>query len=108
MSRSLLLFCLKLKIMKPEHKEIFFKAADQFNCWIGLREPNKLADKWIGKPGFRPKGINCSAKTADNDFHKFSGLVIDPFLSPDAFKPATLNEAKEKWTTKFLVGNKLP
>lgn len=94
--------------MKTEHKEIFFKAANQFNCWIGLREPNKLADKWIAKPGFSPKGLNCKAKTADNEIHKLSGLVVNPFLCPDAFKSATLNEAKEKWTTKFFLNGKPP
>lgn len=77
------------------------------NCWIGLREPNDLADKWIGKPGYLPKGVACQAKTSDNAGFGFSGLVVNPLLCPKAFKQSTLQEAREKWNG-FAANNQLP
>ena len=44
--------------MRRDHMDVFFKVAEQFECWIGVREPNPLADKWIGKSGYVPKGLN--------------------------------------------------
>lgn len=94
--------------MQPAHKEAFFYAADRFTCWIGLREPNPLADKWIGRAGYTPKGASCKAKTADNPAHRFGGLVVDPVLCPDAFTPASRRAATETWNHKFLMGGRLP
>ncbi len=93
--------------MLNQHKEAFYKAAHQLNCWIGLREPNDLSDKWIGKPGYTAKGVSCKAKTADNPSFKYSGLVVDPMICPEAFKMLSLHDAKEKWM-KFAPGGKLP
>ena len=90
------------------HKDIFFDAAQQFGCWIGLREPNELSDRWIGKAGYRPKGEECKAKSSDNENFRFAGLVVDPILCPDAFSPETLEAAVESWKKKFLVAGKLP
>ena len=93
--------------MLPEHKEVFFRVADFLHCWIGLREPNKLSDKWIGRAGYIPKGENCKAKTADNRHFDFAGLVINPILCPEAFQGSTLPDAVGKWK-KFAPGNHLP
>ena len=93
--------------MLSQHKDIFYAVAQQVHCWIGLREPNELSDKWIGKPGYIAKAANCKAKTADNPPFAFSGLVVDPMLCPEAFKMLTLQDAKEKWA-KFAPANRLP
>jgi hypothetical protein len=94
--------------MRPEHKEAFFLAAQQFTCWIGLREPNPLADRWIGRPGYAPKPEECKAKTADNPAHRLAGLVVDPVLCPQAFKADTRQVAVEKWQKAFLTAGRLP
>jgi len=97
--------------MLTQHKEAFFQAAQQFKCWIGLREPNPLAERWIGRSGFRPKGENCKAKTADNPTHRWAGLVVSPVLMPDAFMQDSLQasvfQALEKWKD-FLQLGRLP
>lgn len=93
--------------MLPQHKEIFFAVAQQLNCWIGLREPNDLADQWIGKPGFVPKGVSCKAKTSDSAGFQFAGLVTDPTLCPEAFQQKTIEDAREKWKS-FAGNNQLP
>ena len=94
--------------MNERHKRVFFEVAQNFSCWIGLREPNPLADKWIGRAGYIAKPMSCKAKTADNPAHPFGGLVINPLLSPEAFTPRTLEDARETWTKKFLVNGAIP
>ena len=93
--------------MREQHKEPFFSAANQFSCWIGLREPNPLSDKWIGRAGYVPKPVSCKAKTGDNPRFSFAGLVVNPFEHEDAFTARTLADAKKKWET-FVIGNRLP
>src|SRR5438132_13968201 len=94
--------------MRQDHMQVFFEAAQQCTCWIGLREPNPLADKWIGKPGYIPKGENCKAKTADNPSFQFAGLVVAPTLRPEAFRRETLSAAIDAWENKFLKAGRLP
>jgi hypothetical protein len=94
--------------MRQDHTEVFFDAAQQYVCWIGLREPNPLADRWIGTPGYIPKGENCKAKTADNPNSQFAGLVVDPILRPEAFKSDTRSAAVDTWKNKFLRAGRLP
>ncbi len=94
--------------MRRDHMDVFFDAAQQCVCWIGLREPNPLADKWIGAAGYIPKGENCKAKTADNPNFRFAGLVVDPTLCPDAFRIETRSAAVDTWKNKFLKGGRLP
>lgn len=97
--------------MLDSHRDAFFAAADACSCWIGVREPNELADGWIGNEGMIPKGVNCFAKTADNPQHPFAGLVMDPTLPYPAddhpFLPETMPRAFDKWK-KFAPGNVLP
>jgi hypothetical protein len=92
--------------MNPKHMKAFFDAAQEFTCWIGLREPNELSAKWIGRPGYVPKSELCKAKTADNSRHEFGGLVVDPILCPDAFLMP--REAARTWTQEFAPGGRLP
>ena len=94
--------------MQEKHKNVFFSAADKFTCWIGLREPNELSGKWIGLPNHEPKGETCKAKSADNGNHRFGGLVVDPVLCPEAFRPDSLPAAIKTWKQKFLIGGRLP
>lgn len=94
--------------MRNEHQQVFFHVAQQLTCWIGLREPNPFADKWIGLPGGIPKVLECKARTADNPSFWFAGLVVDPTRSPDGFTPATLAAATATWKNKFLQAGRLP
>jgi len=94
--------------MRRDHMDVFFKVAEQFECWIGVREPNPLADKWIGKSGYVPKGLNCKAKTSDNPAFRFAGLVVDPTARPEAFTKETLADAEDTWKKKFLKDGRVP
>ncbi len=88
--------------MKREHHRIFLEAAQRYNCWIGLREPNPLADKWIGRAGYIPKSDKVKAKTADQSDHPLAGLVVDPTLCPKAFSAASRERAKANWNPAGL------
>lgn len=92
--------------MLSHHFDVFYSVADEYWCWIGLREPNPLSDQWIGKFGYVPKSLDCKAKTSDKLDFKFRGLVVDPTLCPEAFLNS--EEAKATWTYKFLQNGDLP
>jgi len=94
--------------MIQRHKDIFFSVADQLSCLIGVREPNPLADRWIGRSGYLPKGQECKAKTSNNVNFEFGGLVVDPILCPEAFTALSLPDAMDKWNNKFLQNGELP
>jgi hypothetical protein len=94
--------------MNPALREPFFDAADAHTCWIGLREPNPLSERWIGQRGYTPKMMDCKAKTADNPTHRLAGLVVDPTRCPDAFRTESLAAAKHTWKEKFLKNGVLP
>jgi len=94
--------------MRQQHKDVLFDVAGQFTCWIGVREPNELSDRWIGVAGFTPKGLDCKAKTADNPSFRFAGLVVDPTQCPEAFTRDTLVAAVETWNGKFLEHGRMP
>ena len=83
--------------MRAEHRDVFFRVAEKHACIIGVREPNPLADRWIGRAGCVPKSVRCKAKTADNHSFEFAGLVTSPELRPDAFTSATLPAAQKSW-----------
>lgn len=93
--------------MQPQHQSVFLDVADKYQCWIGLREPNPLAAKWIGRPGCVPKPDSCKAKTSDNPVHLFAGLVVNPQICPDAFSMITRAEALRKWN-EFAPAGMLP
>ncbi|WP_225000345.1 CyaA/EF/ExoY family adenylyl cyclase toxin [Cesiribacter sp. SM1] len=82
--------------MIPQHKQIFFTAADHLNCYIGLRKPNDEADQWITKEGYIPKGMEVKAKSAKAG--KYAGLVVNPYLRKDAFTDEKdWARAKKSW-----------
>jgi hypothetical protein len=98
--------------------------------WILVRQTNPESLKYIGVPGFRPKPINCKAKTASRNFqtpsapngvYELAGLVVDPFLCPYAFvdpavRPGESRYAKQKrkllsaqdFWLRFAPGLKFP
>ena len=92
--------------MRTAHEQVFFDVADQLTCWIGVREPNPLSDRWIDWPGGVPKPLECRAKTADNPLFRFSGLVVDPTLCPEGFKD--VGGATATWNDNFLEAGRLP
>lgn len=98
---------LKEKMSLVHYQEAFFKVANECNCWIGLREPNPLSAKWMGLPGYIPKGENCKAKTADARQHHLAGLVVDPHICPEAFEKSTMPHAYKKWKD-FTKNGTLP
>lgn len=87
--------------MRPSDKLIFSQVARQLGLWILVRRTNPASLKYIGRPGYVPKPIDCKAKTADRDVGRWqlAGLVADPTLCPEAFGPAKLAKATEIWTT---------
>ena len=93
--------------MRADHREIFLRVAAQHTCLIGVREPNPLAERWIGRAGCAPKSVRCKAKTADNPGFPFAGLVTSPELRPEAFTGASLKLAQESWR-KFSHHGQLP
>jgi hypothetical protein len=94
--------------MIPEHISAFQYVARTLDCWIDLREPNLLSDKYISSPGYLPKFQTITAKTANNPAFRFAGLVVNPLLCPEAFKPQTLSRAVMSWnkfTRHITFGN---
>jgi len=94
--------------MDSDDKEVFFDAADQFTCWIGLREPNPDSAQWAGAADSIPKPEECKAKTADNPDSEFRGLVMDPTRRADAFRPGSLDRARATWDEQFLQEGHVP
>lgn len=94
--------------MRPQDKSIFLDAAHKLRVWILVRRTNTASLKYIGKPGYAPKRIDCKAKTADLDIapYELAGLVLDPDIHPKAFKPQKVAKAKEAWAKmKPLLGS---
>jgi hypothetical protein len=85
--------------MRPQDKTVFLKAARRFQVWILVRRTNVESLKYIGRPGYTPKRIDCKAKTADSDFSSYvlAGLVVDPAIHPTVFKPGKHGEAVRCW-----------
>jgi hypothetical protein len=93
--------------MRATDKQIFLDAAGHFQVWILVRRTNRASLEYIGKPGFVPKPINCKAKTADQNFGRYTlaGLVIDPTGRETAFKPERFQDALKCWKdTQQLLG----
>ncbi|MGA2096671.1 MAG: hypothetical protein ABSH39_10265 [Candidatus Acidiferrum sp.] len=85
--------------MRPQDKLVFLEAASHFQVWILVRRTNVASLKYIGKPGYTPKRIDCKAKTADLDEvnWKLAGLVVSPIVHPKSFMPTKVKKAKEAW-----------
>jgi len=94
--------------MRPQDKAIFLEAARKFQVWILVRRTNVASLQYIGKPGYMPKRIDCKAKTADVDIppYRLAGLVVDPNIHPNAFKPHKSQTAKEAWgNMRSVIGS---
>lgn len=81
--------------MRGIDSRVFLDAAQKFNVWILVRQTNLDSLRYVGKPGFAPKPIECKAKTADRG--DISGLVVDPSARRDAFSPLRLPAAEKSW-----------
>jgi hypothetical protein len=93
--------------VRPDHMDVFKRVARETSCMIGLREPNRLLDRWVGRPGFIAKPASCGAKAADAPDHPLGGLVVDPTVVPEAFRATSARRAAEKWV-RFAKGGQLP
>lgn len=93
--------------MIEHHRNVILLVAQRCTCWIGVREPNPLSDRWIGDSRYVAKSEKCKAKTADNPGHRHGGLVVNPVKCLQAFKPASQLRALESWRG-FLELGRLP
>ena len=85
--------------MPQRHVDAFKRAAGHFKVWILVRKGNPASKKFIGRPGYIPKMLDCKAKTAEVDVRgegSTAGLVTSPILVPEAF-PNKLSRAREEW-----------
>jgi hypothetical protein len=98
--------------MREVDKHVFYEVANEFQCWIGLREPNQFSEKWIGSilhgHSCQPKGVSCKAKTSDNPSFRYAGLVVNPLICPEAFRRDNLESVQLKFKVDFLLGESLP
>lgn len=85
--------------MRAQDEAIFSDAARDLELWILVRGTNPHSLKYIGMPGYRPKGITCKAKTAnyDVDGYKLAGLVTSPFIHPKAFPTHKIFDVRMQW-----------
>ncbi len=95
--------------MRLKDRVIFRNAAKDLNLWILVRDTNQKSLKYIGKAGYKPKRIDCKAKTADFNIgpYELAGLVVSPFIHPRAFRAFKLPDAKLQWgKTGYLIGGR--
>ena len=94
--------------MRSKDKFIFQEAAAYLNLWILVRSTNNESLPFIGSPGYKPKRIDCKAKTADYNYgnYRVAGLVANPHIHAEAFKASKLTGAKYLWgQMKHLIGS---
>jgi len=93
--------------MRPQDVEAFRAAAARFQVYILLRRTNEAFLRYVGRPGFVPKRIDCKAKTANRNFYhtrlgcllEVGGLVVKPDLPEfeKAFLPDKYVKAMKEW-----------
>ena len=85
--------------MRQEDEKAFQKIAVGERLWILVRDTNPASLKYIGRPGYVPKPIDCKAKTAKSDVgvYRTAGLVTDPHVQPLAFPPEKLRATAQTW-----------
>jgi hypothetical protein len=94
--------------MRSKDRIIFQDAAASLHLWILVRSTNSKSLPYIGQAGYKPKRIDCKAKTADHDYahYRVAGLVVDPGIHAAAFKPSKLADARLQWQKmKHLIGS---
>jgi hypothetical protein len=92
--------------MRPNDVKAFLEGAANFHVWILLRASNPEAKQYIGVPGYRPKRLDCKAKTAKRNVNlpgglgekKTAGLVVNPTIPGMAAAFDDLDEALETWS----------
>ena len=95
------------KYFRPQELALFKRAAKLFKVYIAVRRINPASLGYINKDGYRPKLIDCKAKTAKSDVtidgrrYATAGLVVDcdvlrPALS-EAFGPGKIKKALDAW-----------
>jgi hypothetical protein len=85
--------------MREQDGQVFQQVAVEENLWILVRDTNPASLKYITRPGYAPKPINCKAKTAKVDVgvYRTAGLVTSPRLQPQAFPPEKLRSTTNYW-----------
>ncbi len=77
---------------------MFRAAAHNLRLWILVRETNaKTLERWVGQEDCVPKPVTCKAKTADMAHHPLAGLVVNPFVRPEAFSARRTPDAQYCW-----------
>jgi hypothetical protein len=93
--------------MRSQDKAIFLAAARQLQVWILVRRTNRASLEYVRRTGYTPKRIDCKAKTADTDIppYQLAGLVVDPTIHPNAFRPDKAAKVRDCWAAmRTLIG----
>jgi len=103
---------------RPQDLALFKRTAKLFGVYIALRRINKASLQYIGVDGYRPKLIDCKAKTAKSDVsvdgkrYRTAGLVIDCNLLrnhlAEAFGVGKIAKAQDAWTDFAASGRLAP
>lgn len=86
-----------IKIFKRATTEAFSGDKTFPLACILVRDTNVNSLKYIHDSRYRPKPIECKAKTANAHGHPLAGIVVSPYLVPEAFRPGSLLNAKTEW-----------
>ena len=90
--------------MRGDHIPIFKAATTnafpnkEYVACILLRNTNQQSIKFFSHGDCQPKPLKCKAKTANAYGHPLAGLVVNPFLVPEAFRRGQLWKAKLLWS----------
>ena len=97
------------KHMRSQDIQAFQMAAKLHKAYVLVRRTNEQSIKYIGKPKYVPKRLDCKFKTADKSFYhsgigkylSVGGLVVNP-MQDEEFKLAFKKSSKyqvsvEKW-----------
>lgn len=103
---------------RPQDLALFKRTAKLFNVYIAVRRINKASLQYIGVDGYRPKLIDCKAKTAKSDVtiegrrYRTAGLVVDCELLKlqlgEIFGPGKIKKALEAWSDFAASGRLAP
>lgn len=91
--------------------DAFRMAAKLHRVYVLLRKTNAASLEFVGKAGYTPKGLECKAKTADENVfiagrrYETAGLVVDPdIVTYAAFGAGRQETAIKEWLAfKHLV-----
>lgn len=107
------------EVMREKDVEAFSYTAWWWNCYILVRRSNPQSIKYIGMPGYIPKGPDTKAKTAHLDVgintpdgqpmrREVAGLVCDPTtVTVMAYKTGKKFDSAMKEWRKFVATGRL-